>query len=205
MAGRREISSLTTQPGLGKLRQELGDVRSFWQEEGPGQGRRIQQTIESYLKEDPTLSDVDLELRRGGPGYYLPSQDKIQLGVVNPAVVGHELGHAQNLRKTKLYGKVIRAAEGVARINNVAAIPAMLGIRALIGDRGTRNEILNLLSGVSAAIAAPGLVEEMSASISAVKHAPDKMQAIKTLVPAFTTHVMSSMLPTGLYQLGKHI
>jgi hypothetical protein len=205
MAARREISSLTTQPGIGQLRRQLGDVRSFWHEEGPGQGRAIQQTLESYFREDPSLADVELAVQKGSPGYYIPSKDRVQLGVINPAVVGHEMGHAQNLRNTKLYGKLIRATEGIARVNNVAAIPAMLGIRALIGDRGTRNEILNILSGVSAAIAAPGLAEEMSASISAVKHAPDKMQAVKTLVPAFTTHVMASMLPTGVYQLGKHI
>ena len=96
-------------------------------------------------------------------------------------------------------------ANSLARLNNTAALPAMLAIRALIKDKDMRAEILNILTGVSAAVAAPGLAEELSASLDAVKHAPNKLQAIKTLLPAFIHHSLSAAVPVGVYQLGKHI
>jgi len=127
------------------------------------------------------------------------------LGVVNPAVAAHELGHARNMRNSKIYGRVLQAAQGVTNVNNVAALPAMLAIRTLIGDQDTRREVLNILSGASAALAAPGLVEEMGASLEAVRNVPDKLQAVKTLIPAFLTHAMHAMKPVMVYQAGKLI
>ena len=203
MANGATIPSLTTRPGLGALTQRLGGVPSFFHE--PEQASAVAETVKRHLADDPRLKDVRLLIRRGLTGGYFPRRDTIALGVVNPAVVGHELAHAKNLRRAKVYDKILMAAQGVSRLNNTASIPAMLAIRTLVKDRDTRNEILNVLSGVSAAVAAPGLVEELSASVDAVKHAPDKLQAIKSLVPAFLTHVASSLAPVGVYQLGRHI
>lgn len=203
MANGATIQSLTTRPGLGALSRRLGGVSGFYHE--PDQLANITSTVKSFLKDNPQLADVKLQVRPGIQGGYFPKKDLVTMGVVNPAVVGHELSHAKSLRKARIYDKIIGVAQGVTNINNRAAVPAMLAIRALIGDQGTRNEILNILSGISAAVAAPGLVEEMSASFEAVKHVPDKLQAIKSLIPAFMTHAVHSLMPVGVYQLGKHI
>jgi hypothetical protein len=203
MASGATIQSLTTRPGLGALSQGLSGVSSFYHE--PQHVADIAKTVKRHLADDPRLKDVRLQVRRGIQGGYYPKRDLITLGVVNPAVVGHELAHAKNIRKSRIYGKILMAAQGMANVNNVAAVPAMLAIRGLVTDKDTRNEILNILSGASAAVAAPGLVEEVSASVDAVKLAPNKLQAVKSLIPAFLTHAVSSLAPVGVYQLGKHI
>jgi hypothetical protein len=179
-------------------------VKSFYHE-GAESIPAVRELIESELAEDPRLKDIEVKFTPGLHGGYFPSKDTVALGVINPAVVAHELGHAKNIRQSKVYGKILQAANNVARINNTAALPAMLAIRALVRDEDTRNEILNVLTGVSAAAAAPGLAEELSASIDAVKHAPNKLQAAKTLIPAFLHHALAAATPIGIYQLGKHI
>lgn len=197
------IQSLTTAPGLGMLARRLGGVSSFYHK--PESIAGVAETVKNFLRSDPRLKDVKLQVRPGTQGGYYPGQDLVTLGVVNPAVAGHELAHAHNLRKARVYGKVLQAAQGVASVNNVAALPAMLAIRTLVGDPDTRREVFNILSGVSAAVAAPGLVEEMGASVEAVKNAPDKLQAVTSLIPAFLTHAVHSMKPTLIYQAGKLI
>lgn len=203
MANGATIQSLTTRPGLGALSRGLSGVSSFYHE--PERISAVAETVKRHLADDPRLKDVKLQVRRGIQGGYYPKRDLVTLGVVNPAVVGHELAHAKNIRKSRVYGKILMAAQGIANVNNVAAIPAMLAIRGLVDNKDTRNEILNILSGASAAVAAPGLVEELSASVDAVKLAPNKLQAVKSLIPAFLTHAVSSLAPVGIYQVGKHI
>lgn len=198
---RDTLQSLQSIPGLIALTSRLGNVRSFYH--APEHAHEIPETIERFIKQNPSLRNVDIEVSPGIPGGYYPGRDAITLGVLNPAVIGHETAHAENLRNAPLYRKILNVANTVARINNVAAIPAMLAIRTFVGNPETRREILNILAGTSAAIAAPGLVEEFGASATAVKNAPNKLQAIKTLLPAFLQHAAVSSLPVGVYQLGK--
>lgn len=197
------LKNLADAPDLAALSSRLRGVDSFYND--PGTASEIPETIRRILAANPSLADVKLETNPEIQGGYYPGRDAITLGVVNPAVIGHEAGHAENVRKAPLYSKILRIANTVANINNVAAIPAMLALRAFVGDPDTRREILNILSGASAAIAAPGLVEEFGASIAAVKNAPDKLQALKTLIPAFLQHAAVSSIPVGVYQLGKFI
>lgn len=195
------LQSLQSAPGLAALASRLGSVDSFFHD--PEHAQEIPETIKRFVEQNPSLADVGVEVNPDITGGYYPGKDSITLGVVNPAVVGHETAHAENVRKAPLYEKILTVANTVARINNVAAIPAMLAIRAFIGDPETRREILNILAGASAAFAAPGLVEEFGASAAAVKNAPNKLQAIKTLLPAFLQHALVSSMPVGVYQLGK--
>lgn len=198
------LQSLSTLSGLKTLEESLGDVNSFYHE-GSSALPAVRQLIKEELESDPRLSEIKIRATPGLHGGYFPGRDTIALGVINPAVVGHEIGHAKNLRKSNLYRKILMTANNIARINNTAALPAMLAIRALVKDKDTRDEVLNILTSISAVAAAPGLVEELSASIDAVKHAPNKLQAIKTLLPAFIHHSLASAVPVGMYQLGKHI
>ncbi len=198
------LQSLATTSGLSDLGKNLGGVDSFYHE-GVEALPAIRQLIKEEIESDPRLSDISIRTTPGLHGGYFPGKDAIALGVINPAVVAHELGHAKNLRKSQIYRKILMTANNIARLNNIAALPAMLAIRALVEDKDTRDEILNILTSVSAIAAAPGLVEELSASIDAVKHAPNKLQAIKTLLPAFIHHSLSAAVPAGVYQLGKHI
>jgi len=198
------LQSLATQSRLSGLRRALSNVDSFYHE-GAEDLPALKQLIKKEIQEDPRLAGIKIHTTPGLHGGYFPSKDQIAIGVINPAVLAHELGHAKNIRKSKIYGKILMATKNVARLNNTAALPAMLAIRALVQNKDTRDEILNILSGTSAALAAPGLAEEFSASLDAIKNAPSKLQAIKTLLPAFLSHTLSASIPIGIYQAGKYI
>lgn len=198
------LQQFTSPAGARRITEQLGNVRSFYNA-GPEAAGAVRKLIKTEIEENPELAGLRLLTQPGRAGAYYPQQDVVSLGVVNPAVLAHELGHAKNLRKSKLYKKLLLTANNIARINNVAAVPAMLTLRALVSDRAVRDEIFNILSGVSAAVAAPGLVEELSASIQALRSSPDKLQAVKTLLPAFLTHAAASAFPVGVYQLGRHL
>ena len=204
MADTPTLQTLTTPEGISELTRRLADVESFYHE-GPEVAKDVAKLVKEQLSKFPELEDIKLRIQQGLHGGYFPSEDTISLGVVNPAVTGHEIGHAKNIRQSRVYGKILQAANNVARINNIAALPAMLGLRAFVGDEGVRNEIFNVLSGMSAAVAAPGLIEEMSATVDAVKGSPNKLQALKSLVPAFLHHALYASIPVGVYQLGRHL
>lgn len=204
MASPATLKDLATPEGAAALARRVGGVESFYQE-GPGAAQAVADLVKKQIAEKPELANIKARIQPGILGGYYPRDDTITLGVSNPAVAAHEIGHAKNIRDSKLYGKLLQAANSLARTNNVVALPAMLALRAFVGDESTRNEIFNILSGASAAIAAPGLIEEMSASIDAVKQAPDKLKALKTLVPAFLHHAVTSTMPVGIYQLGRHL
>jgi len=197
------LKTLADAPDLAALVSRLRGVDSYYNE--PDSVPEIPEAIRRILESNPALADVRVETNPDIRGGYYPGRDTITLGVVNPSVIGHEAGHAENVRKAPFYSKLLRIANAVASINNVAAVPAMLAIRAFVGDPDTRRQILNILAGTSAAVAAPGLVEEFGASAAAVKNAPNKLQALKTLIPAFLQHAAMSSIPVGVYQLGKFI
>jgi hypothetical protein len=201
--GTNTLQSLSTAPALAALSARLRGVDSYYNE--PESAGDLPEVIKRILANNPSLKDVKVQINPKMLGGYFPSTDTISLGVVNPAVIAHEAAHAENVRKAPLYRKILDVATAISRINNVAAIPAMLALRAFVGDPDTRREIFSILSGASAAVAAPGLVEEMSASMTGFKNSPDKVQALKTLIPAFLTHALTSSMPVGIYQFGKII
>lgn len=203
MGNAETIQSLTTRPGVETLARRLQRASGYFHE--PDQAQYISPTVLRFLETDPRLRNVRLRHQLGSVGSYHPQTDTVSVGVSNPAVVGHELGHARNMRDAPVYSKLVQAVQRAANVSTAISLPAMLAIRALVSDPDTRREVFNIASGASAMLAAPGLVEEIAASVDAVKHAPDKLQAIKTLAPAFLTHVVHNLAPTAIYQFGKHI
>lgn len=196
------LQSLATAAGLRQLNNSVGRVDSFFQE-GPEKLDQVKTLLEREFERDPRLKDIQVESGPGSLGYYHPGKDLIHVGVVNPAVLAHEIGHAKNVRYSKFYKYLLGLSGLTSKVNTTLAIPATLAIRALVKDPDTRNEVFNTLSAFSAMASAPVIAEELSASVDAVKNAPDRLQALKSLMPAFLTYVASSAIPIGIYQVGK--
>jgi hypothetical protein len=77
-------------------------------------------------------------------------------------------------------------------------------LKTFIRDQERRDDILKTLAGLSAAAAAPGLLEEASATIRALKHQPGRrMDMMKTLGPAYLAHLARSLKPALVYQAGR--
>ena len=196
------LRDLTKDEGLRDLLAATGGTDSFFNYPERIQG--VRDVAQRAIDATPAIANTKVRVMPNiANAYYDYESNEILLGLVNPDALAHELGHASNLRQKGLYTKILRTAQGVAKINNIAAVPVMLGLRTMVKDKAARDDILNALSAVSSAAAAPMLLEEATASIQALYNAPDKLQALKTLAPAFLAHAGMSLAPVGIYQAGK--
>jgi len=196
------LQDLTQPEGIQHLLEVTGGTESFYNHPARAEGVRI--VARNAIKNNPNMAYTKVRIVPNLPNAFYDFEKKeIILGLVNPDALAHELGHANNLRQEGLYQKVLKAANGVARINNMLALPVMLGLRTFIQDKDQRDDILKTLAAVSVAASAPGLLEEMTASAQAMKNSPDRMRAMGTLAPAFLAHAASSLAPTLIYQAGR--
>jgi len=129
----------------------------------------------------------------------------IVVGEPSGAILGHELGHAENLEDASYYKTFLGAARSIANVANSLAIPAALAVRLLMEDAKSRNQVLNLMTGITAAANAPVLTEELGATLNALKRSENKWQDIKTLGPAFLSHLASAALPLASFQMARLI
>ena len=196
------LSDLTTAAGVSELVRVTGGTESFFNH--PDRAMGIAAVVQNAIATNSNLANVKVRIMPNLPNcVYNYDRGEVILGLVNPDALAHELGHANRLRQDGLYRKILTAANGVARINNVIAVPTMLALRMFIKDPAQRNDILQSLSALSAAAAAPGLTEEMAASISALRDSPNRLQSLGTLGPAYLAHFASSMMPSAIYEAGR--
>jgi Zn-dependent membrane protease YugP len=186
-----------------RMKMALKDAKGFFQE-GPEQLDAVKSMIEAELENDPSLKDVKVVFTPGHTGAYDPQTDTIYIGVINPAVFAHEIGHAKNLRNSAAYRGILGGSRLVNSLASGLSLPATLAIRTMVADRQKRNEIFNLLTTLTAMSAAPTLAEELSASMDAVRHSDSKLDAVKSLLPAYLSYLGTTAVPIGIYQyLGK--
>ncbi|MGD9209181.1 MAG: hypothetical protein PVI90_00320 [Desulfobacteraceae bacterium] len=190
--------------GIRHLIESTGGPASYYNT--PERIRGIQYVVQSAIKQYPNVAHTKVHVVPNLPNaFYNFDKGEILLGEVDPVGLAHEIEHANNVKQTGLYNKVLKAAQGVARLNNIAALPTILALRTFIHNKERRNDILNTLSALSAAAVAPILVEEAQASLRATKMSPDKTKAMKTLGPAFMAHMLSNISPVLTYQTGKKL
>jgi len=196
------LQDLTRAEGIQHLVAVTGGTRSFYNQ--PMKADGVRAVALNAIAQNPQMAHIKVKILPNLPNtFYNYDKRELLLGLVNPDALAHELEHANNLRQESLYQKVLSAAQGVSRINNVMALPTVLALRTFIKDQNRRDDILKTLSAASAAIAAPSLVEEASASLRAIQQSPHKLEAMKTLGPAFMAHLASSLAPTLTYQAGR--
>lgn len=197
------LADLTQPAGLREVVNATGGTRSFYNQPETAMG--LAEVAHTAIARNPQLAQVRVRLVPNLPNaFYNYDKGEILLGITNPAVLAHEIEHADNIRQRTLYSNMLRVAEGISRWNNILALPTMLALRTFINDPERRDDILKTLSGVSAAVAAPGLAEEASATFRAIKHNPGKrLEMMKTLAPAYMAHLARSMAPSLIYQAGR--
>ena len=196
------LIDLTTPAGITELVKVTGATQSFFNQ--PERANGISAVVQSAIEQHPNLAHVKVRIMPHLPNcFYNYEKGELILGLVNPDALAHELGHANRIKQDGLYRRILSAANGVARLNNVVAVPTVLALRTFIQDPARRDDILNALAAISTAVAAPGLMEEAGASVSAFRNSPDRLQALKTLGPAFLAHFASSMLPATVYEMGS--
>jgi hypothetical protein len=197
------LADLTSPEGLRHVVDATGGTRSFYNR--PDKAFGLAEVAHNAIQRNPNLAGVRIRLVPNLPNaFYNYDKGEILLGITNPAVLAHEIEHADNIKQDSMYASMLRVAEGISRLNNVAAVPTMLALKTFLRDPERRNDILKTLAGLSAAVAAPGLVEEASATARALKHQPGKrIEMLKTLGPAYLAHLTRSLRPAFVYQSGR--
>jgi hypothetical protein len=201
---RLKLKDLTHVGGIDTLVRVTGGTRSFYNQ--PERAQAVMQVAQDAITRNPSIAHTVVRIVPNlNNAFYNYDHNEFILGITNPDVLAHELAHADNLRQATLYQKVLSAANGITRLNHVAALPTVLALRAFIKDPDRRKDILKTLSALSAAASAPIIAEEMSASMQALLQSPDKLQALKTLGPALGTHMLTHMLPSTTYDIGSKV
>jgi len=166
---------------------------------------RVQQLAKNYLADNKSIGDIEIGRVPSG-AVYDTLKDRIGVSSADVDVLAHETEHALRLRGTSnLYRTVLGLSKQVVALNNMAAVPAILGLRAMIKNKEERNSVLRVLAGASAVAAVPNLVEEGMASTRVVLNSPDKAKAFKRLFPAFAQHAGYGMVAPGLYLAGTKV
>ena len=187
-------------------------VRAAFPVMSPERAALLSTIAQRYAEENPNLENVPVTLVKGqvpAISYWNlqnPELKGIMLGSAqSPNVLAHELGHIQNIENAPYYRKFVDVARGLANIANSAGIPAAIALRLLMKDKQRRDEILNLLSGVTAAVNAPVITDELSATLNAIQKSPNKLQAAKELTPGLLSYMLASAVPITGYQLARMI
>jgi hypothetical protein len=169
----------------------------------PASAEVYKQLIANYLATNPELAKVKVVLAPGATtGAFSPASNTVIMGVNNPAVLAHELGHATSVKPGTLYNKILQASRRANYINKWISAPLAIGAKVFMSP-DTARQVLNYASLASAMLAAPTLSEELGASIEAMKKSPEKLKSLKTLVPAYATHVFEQTTPFTVYQIGR--
>lgn len=196
------VKDLTTPEGIQHLVDSTGGPRGFYGNAQRAQG--IQLVVADAIHRYPNVGQVPVKILPNLPNaFYNFDRGEILLGLVEPIGLAHELEHAYSVQQEGLYRNVLRAAQGVSRVNNVMALPTVLALRVFLRDPQQRNDILSTLAAISAASAAPVLLEEGQASVRALQHSPDRTEALRILGPAFMKHLAANLSPVVTYQMGK--
>lgn len=196
------LKELATEAGVKQLITATGGTGSFYSDPKRALGVMLvaQRAVQNY----PTLQHLKIRIKPNMKNaFYNYEKSEIVLGLVEPIGLAHEIEHANNVKQDSLYSKVLKAAQGISRLSNAAALPTVLALQTFIQDPARRDDILKTLSAVSAAAAAPGLAEEAHASASTMVNNPNRLEAMKTLGPAFLKHLVYSMSPVVTYKMGR--
>lgn len=197
------LGTLAQPSGLERLQQQLSEAA---QPIDDTRREALRALVSSELARHPQLNETRIRIgETGAPGAYFPGADLIAVESASPALIGHELGHAASMKNAgPAYKKIQDISREIARIQKYTTIPTALALSALLKGSATA-KALNLLSLVSAGTALPMLVEEAGATVDAIRNVPDKMQAVKELLPGFVRYTALAAFPPIVYQLAKHL
>jgi hypothetical protein len=170
---------------------------------------KIKAVVDKYVMEYPWIGEYPIRILPSFPNaYYNFDKHEFALGLFNAAILSHEIEHAISLKEAKAYSKLLSISKALNTITSSFGIPVFLGTALKhnnpdLSDKvNTGYDILSATSGLSAL---PSLYEEGKANVSAILHNPEKLDTLKTLLPAYGTYLINTAVPISFYQLAKQV
>jgi hypothetical protein len=171
---------------------------------------KIKSLVREYINKYPYLASYPVTILPNFPNAFFNSaKNSFGFGLFNAAVIAHEMEHATSLKDSKVYEKILSTSKMITGLSDKVDIPLAAAIAITAHAKGmpmsrARN-ILNALSLGHGVASMPELYEEGKANLFAVLNAPDKMEALSTLAPAYGTYLTKAILPIGVYQGTKGV
>tara|TARA_B100000214_G_scaffold375467_2_gene361976 strand:+ start:2321 stop:2962 length:642 start_codon:yes stop_codon:yes gene_type:complete len=188
---------------LGDLTKAKGLVRAAKAlNASPADMVRINSIARKFVKEDPTLSDLNIG-KSSGSDFYDIKKDRVAIRSSDPDILAHEIGHAARLRsKGNTYKHVLRGTKALNSLLTSAALPlgGAASYSSSLKDEH-RSTVLKGLAAASALSAIPNMTEEVLASASALRHSTDKIRTLTSLAPGLASHALHDLGGTGTYLL----
>jgi hypothetical protein len=192
------FGDLASNPGVSKFLNALGG--------SPELSPEIKALAIKYLEQDPTLRDMEIGKVPKGRDAFNWGTGRLAVSSPDPDILSHEASHAKMLREESLYRDILGMSKRIVGLNNLASIPAILGIRSFLGDSDTGNTILKTLAGASILAAAPNIIEETRATAEALAKSDDKLRTAIALGPGLASHYAHDLVaPTAYYLAGSKL
>ncbi len=209
------LDSLANASGLAELQQHLGISGHALT---PEEAENLRKTVLNVIRNSPKLKMEDVGVRVGPTGYggaaAYPEAGYVSIrpgGVKDPALLAHELGHIESVRESEggVYKPIQDASRsvfrGLTKGNRDIVIPALLGLGTLLllKSNEAKRKALNVLTGVTAALTAPTLLEEVAATRKAMKNVPERVRDVRSLTSGIRNYAWEAAKPMAIFQLAK--
>ena len=193
------IEDLATTRGADRLRLALGLDQD--------QVAKIQTLAASMSGSNPHIRGTYVGKSAPGVSFYDFKNNRLGIGHKSSDVLAHEMGHAASLANSSdFYKALLRGSKGLSRISNSAALPlaSFIGLNPRLSKQ-QKEDLLSKATILSAAVAAPNILEELNASTRAVYHSPTKLRTAINMVPGIVSHSISDFNAPATYYLAKSI
>jgi hypothetical protein len=205
------LGALARPSGLARLQEHLAQTGSTL---SPEEASQFYTLLQSELTSSPSLESTKVRIGPTGfgGGVYFPRADLVSLDKPALAQMAHELGHVKSVgRAGPLYRSLQDTAKEVSNVTNkmnlvlplAVAIPLLLRSSAAAKFKSWGPIALDALTGITLAANVPGVLEEATASLDAIKHLPDKMEGTKELIKTLGAYGAHAAVPMAAYQIAK--
>jgi hypothetical protein len=165
----------------------------------------IQSTVAKYIAQKPFLSDIPVTIKTNFPNAYYDTRKKVlTVGLFNAYIIAHELEHAISVKESETFKNLLMSSRILTNYTGSYAIPIYKKITESHGDISNEQKkkwsnILNLAEKSHLHHSVPGLFEEGKANFNAIMTAENKDEAMKSLLPAYTSYLKTVLGPANVY------
>lgn len=203
---RFKLKDLTEKENLKKVYVVVSKTQSVFNKD-LNELPKIKRTIEKYLSQSPHFGEYPVEILPNFPNALFDFKNrKFKFGLFNASIFAHEIEHARSTEDSPVYNSMLQTSRVISNLSGASLGGIAVGEAAKMNDPSLKegvNTLYDILSATHGVSSLPTLYEEGKANLNAILSSDEKMEALKTLGPAYTTYLAQALLPISFYQLAK--